>query len=296
MTTSVDWPTRASSTCTRRCPNGSARSFSWSRRRSPTRGSPRCSRSAPAPLKHIAGTSWRSLTCIAPPKSPYMPSGAASSANPAERRRPTRVALLWSPVPAGGVRAFPWRALADAAQDQPARPELVQGGHHLRAAGEVVSRFERRRRRRLPGTHRQTRLHRVAGRDLPVAPAVFPLAAARRRVRHFRLLPDPPELRHPRRLQAVPGGGARAGTLRGGRDRAQSHLRRACLVSARAPRPAGLGRARLLRLERQRRPVQRCANHLRRQRALQLVLGRRGGGVLLAPVLPSPAGSQLRQS
>ena len=53
--------------------------------------------------------------------------------------------------------------------------------------------------------------------------------------------------------------------------------------------------ARLLRLERNTGPLSRGADHLQGRRDLQLVLGSGGQGLLLAPLLRSPAGPQLRQ-
>ncbi len=68
------------------------------------------------------------------------------------------------------------------------------------------------------------------------------------------------------------------------------------VVSSRTRCGARLPRARLLRLERQRREVPRRADHLRRQRAIELDVGCGRQRLLLAPVLPPPAGPQLRQS
>ncbi len=65
--------------------------------------------------------------------------------------------------------------------------------------------------------------------------------------------------------------------------------------------PAGPARrvrqpvARLLRLERHLRPLSRGAGHLRGLRDVQLDLGRRGGRLLLAPVLLAPTRPELRQ-
>ena len=53
--------------------------------------------------------------------------------------------------------------------------------------------------------------------------------------------------------------------------------------------------ARLVRVVRHRHPVRRRADHLRRQRIVELDLGPRGGCVLLAPVLLAPARPQLRE-
>ena len=68
------------------------------------------------------------------------------------------------------------------------RPALVQAGGLLRGPGPRVRRQQRRRHRRLPRPHREARLPAVARRRLPLAAAVLPVAAARRRLRHLRLL------------------------------------------------------------------------------------------------------------
>ena len=75
----------------------------------------------------------------------------------------------------------------------------------------------------------------------------------------------------------------------------EPHLGPAPVVPAGPQGPAGLARPRLLRLERYGQPVYRRAHHLQGLRALELDLGPRCGGLLLAPVLFPPAGSELRQ-
>ncbi len=60
--------------------------------------------------------------------------------------------------------------------------------------------------------------------------------------------------------------------------------------------PKGSRKRELLRVERRPEPVQRHADHLHRHREVELGVGRRREGVLLAPVLQPPAGPQLRQS
>ena len=59
--------------------------------------------------------------------------------------------------------------------------------------------------------------------------------------------------------------------------------------------PAGLARARLLRLERHARALPRGADHLQGLRAVELDLGSGREGVLLAPLLRPSAGPQLRE-
>ena len=59
--------------------------------------------------------------------------------------------------------------------------------------------------------------------------------------------------------------------------------------------PGGLAQARLLRLERHAREIQRRPDHLHRHRAVELDLGPGRQAVLLAPLLPPSARPQLRQ-
>ena len=61
-------------------------------------------------------------------------------------------------------------------------------------------------------------------------------------------------------------------------------------------RASRIDRTQLLRLERHRSEVQRRAHHLHRHRKIQLDLGSRRPGLLLASLLLAPAGSELRQS
>ena len=78
------------------------------------------------------------------------------------------------------------------------RPALVPAGGLLRGPRPRVLRLQRRRHRRPPGPHREARLPRVARRRLPLAAALLPVAAARRRLRHLRLLHRAPRLRRRR--------------------------------------------------------------------------------------------------
>ena len=66
-------------------------------------------------------------------------------------------------------------------------PALVQGRGLLRAARARVQGRQRRRHRRLLGPDQPARLPQGARRRLPLAPAVLPVAAARRRLRRRRL-------------------------------------------------------------------------------------------------------------
>ena len=64
---------------------------------------------------------------------------------------------------------------------------MVQGRDHLSTARQGLLRRQRRRRRRLSGVVPQARLFPGSRRHRVVAAAVLPLAAARRRLRHFGL-------------------------------------------------------------------------------------------------------------
>lgn len=59
--------------------------------------------------------------------------------------------------------------------------------------------------------------------------------------------------------------------------------------------PARLVQAQLLRVERNRQEIRRHAHHLHRHGGVQLGLGRRGQGLLLASLLQPPAGLEFRQ-
>ena len=79
-------------------------------------------------------------------------------------------------------------------------PRVVQDRRLLRGPGPRVPRLQRRRHRRLPRPGREARLPAVAGRRLPLDPAVLPEPAARRRLRRRRLHRRAPGVRHHRRL------------------------------------------------------------------------------------------------
>ena len=172
---------------------------------------------------------------------------------------------------------------------------LVRGRGHLRAARAGLRRLRRRRHRRLPRPDPAARLPGGPRRHRDLAPAVLPLSASRRRVRH-RLLPrGAPRLRDDARLPDVPARGPRPRAARHHRARAEPHLRHARVVPAGPARQAGQPGPRLLRVERHARPVPRRAHHLQRLRELQLVVGPDGGGLLLAPLLLPPARPELGQ-
>ena len=172
---------------------------------------------------------------------------------------------------------------------------LVQGRGRLPAARQGVLRLERRRHRRFPGTHREARLRQGSRRQHDLAAAVLPVAAARRRLRRRGLPERAPVLRHARRLPAVRARGASPRAARHHRAHRQPHVRPAPVVPGGAPRAQGLAEAQLLRLERRSRQVRRHPHHLHRHREVELGVGRRREGLLLAPLLQSPAGPQLRQ-
>ena len=85
---------------------------------------------------------------------------------------------------------------------RPDRRALVPAGRLLRGLRPGLLRRQRRRHRRPPGPDREARLPGVAGRRLPLAAALLPVAPARRRLRHQRLLHHPPRVRQPRRRRA----------------------------------------------------------------------------------------------
>ena len=141
---------------------------------------------------------------------------------------------------------------------------------------------------------RQAGLSAVARRRLHLAAADLRVAAARRRVRHRRLHEDPAGVRRSRGLRETGRRGAQARHARHRRPGDEPHQRPAPLVPGLPARPRGAVR-RLLRLVRHRRPLLRRPDHLRRHRDLQLDLRPGPRPVLLAPVLPPPAGPELRE-
>ena len=124
----------------------------------------------------------------------------------------------------------------------------------------------------------------------------YPSPLQGRRLRHRRLREHPSELRHARGLRPLRRRGAPPRAPRHHRARHQSHLRSAPLVPGGAARAGRIARARLLRLERDEPEIPGRPDHLHRHRDVELALGRRRQGVLLAPLLPSSAGPELRQS
>ena len=141
---------------------------------------------------------------------------------------------------------------------------------------------------------RQARLPAGDRRRLHLAAAVLPEPAARRRLRHRRLLLDPSRLRDDRRLQVLHRPGAPARAARDRRPRHEPHLVRPPVVPGEPQRPDRPVR-RLVRLGRRRHALGRGADHLPRHRAVELDVGRRARPVLLAPLLRAPARPELRQ-
>ena len=109
-----------------------------------------------------------------------------------------------------------------------------------------------RRLRRPARPDRAARLPAVARRRLPLAAAVLRLAAARRRLRHPRLLQGAARVRHGRRLRRAARRGAQARHPGDHRPGDEPHLGLAPVVPGVAPRPRRPVR-RLLRVERHQR-------------------------------------------
>ena len=93
-----------------------------------------------------------------------------------------------------------------------------------------VLRRQRRRLGRLPRADREARLPAVARRRLHLAAAVLQVAAARRRLRHLRLLHDPARLRHGRRRARLHRGRPPARHPRDRRPRHEPHVDRPPVV------------------------------------------------------------------
>ncbi len=108
-----------------------------------------------------------------------------------------------------------------------------------------------------PGLIEKPRLPARPRRHRPVAAAVLPVAAARRRLRHRRLHHRQPDLRQPGRFQALSRRGPPPRPARHHRTGRQPHLRPAPVVPARPPVAARQPRTRLLRLERHDRSTSR---------------------------------------
>ena len=134
---------------------------------------------------------------------------------------------------------------ADGETEADPRSALVQGRDHLRDARPLVLRLERRRHRRLPRAHPEARLPAGPRRHLPVAAALLPVArSGTTATTSPTTAAIHPRLRDLDDFRRARGGGPRArhpGAHRAGR---QPHLRPAPVVPARAPRAAGLARAR----------------------------------------------------
>jgi hypothetical protein len=151
------------------------------------------------------------------------------------------------------------------------------------------------RHRRLPRPHAEARLPAGPRRHDALAPAVLPLAAEGRRLRHRRLHRRARQLWHPPRRRGAAARGAQAGTPRDHGAGPEPHLRSAPVVPARAACPRGQQPAELLRLERRPHALRGGAHHLQGLRELQLDVGPGRQRLLLAPLLLAPAGPQLRE-
>ncbi len=115
------------------------------------------------------------------------------------------------------------------------RPVVEERGRLLRRRRDVP-RLRRRRLRRPRRPDRAHRLPRGHRRVVPVADAVLSVAAARRRLRHHRLLRDRRAARDGGRLRRADPHGERPRDPRDRRPRRQPHLRSAPVVPGR-PRP-----------------------------------------------------------
>ena len=173
---------------------------------------------------------------------------------------------------------------------------VVQGRHHLSASRQGVRRQQRRRHRRFRRPDREARLSAGPRRHHAVAAAVLSESRQGRRLRHRRLPAHQSRLRHDAGFPQLHDGGEAPRPSRHHRARHQPHLGSASLVQAGAAQRARQRCAQLVRLERHRPEIRRHAHHLHRHREIELDLGPGGQGLLLAPLLLAPAGSQLRQS
>ena len=174
------------------------------------------------------------------------------------------------------------------------RSPVVPAGGLLRGLPAGLPRLQRRRQGDLRGLTEPARLLGVAGDRLPLAAALLPVAAARRRLRHLRLLHHPARLRRAGRRRRARRGGPHAGPAGRRRPGAEPHQRPAPVVPGEPPGP-GQPQGRLVRLGRRRPALVRGPDHLPRHRALQLELGPGAPAVLLAPLLRPPARPQLPQ-
>ncbi len=171
---------------------------------------------------------------------------------------------------------------------------MVPARRLLRGAASRVLRLQQRRHRRHPGPPREARLPAVAGCRRDLAAALLPLAHARRRLRHQRLLQRRPRLRDPRGPGPAPRRRAPPGHPLRRRPGHEPHQRRPPVVRRVALEP-GQPEERLVRLERRRPALARGPRRVHRRRTVQLDLGRHPPAVLLAPLLLPPARSQLRE-
>ena len=189
--------------------------------------------------------------------------------------------------------------LPDVKQPHPirsARSALVQGRRHLRGARARLLRQQRRRHRRFSRAHEQARLHPGSRRQRDLAAAVLSLAAAS---------DDGYDIADYRNIHPQYGTRADFRTFVDEAHRRGLRIITELVINhtsdqhpwfqAARRAPAGSREAKFLRLERYAGALRRHAHHLHRHRDLQLDLGQRRQGLLLAPLLQSPARSELRQ-
>ena len=212
-----------------------------------SRGADRRAARSPSTTCSPASTSSGSSAQLRPPRA-----GRAPGSRPPGSAVSDAVdtpASVGSPVicrrrsAAGAIRAV-------ACADTPVvrgRPALVQARRLLRDPHPRLLRRQRRRLRRFPRAHREARLPPVARDRLHLAAAVLRLAAARRRLRHLRLLRRASRLRHGRGRQAADRRGPRPADPRDRRPRHEPHLERPPVVPGVALEP-GLAQARLVRV------------------------------------------------
>ncbi len=129
-----------------------------------------------------------------------------------------------------------------------------------------------------------------------VAAAVLSEPRPRRRLRHRRLPPHQPRLRHAARLPPLHARGAASAACASSPSSSSTTRRTSIPGSSARAQPADHRRAQLVRLERHRPELLRHAHHLQRHREIELDVGSGGRRLLLAPLLLAPAGPELRQS